>query len=222
VDSERPSFADYVRRTRVANRQSLEDVRRESGLRIAASYVNKIESDEIKPEDISLGKLLSLAKGLGVSADELLDVARGVVSRQVEVSEELLGDRTKRAELMKLVFLDIPDDCQLDSLASLLGLHSRRGISLRIHQRSDARAAALSKISQLVAELFPASARPAAPTSVFHPDAEVKAPLPDGVVLETPASILALTERPGFSLTELGDTSSSNPHTTQERKQRAS
>jgi hypothetical protein len=40
------------------------------------------------------------------------------------------------------MFLDVPKECQLDILASVAGIHTRRSLSARIHQKHGARVAA--------------------------------------------------------------------------------
>lgn len=56
----------------------------------------------------------------------------------VDLSPEIVAD----VELMVSMFLDIPRDCQLDTLASLAGVHQRRRLSAKIHERHEARAEA--------------------------------------------------------------------------------
>lgn len=69
------TLADYVRRIRLEKDLSLLDVYRQSGRRIAGSYVSRIENGLAK--NPSPEKLVALAKGLGVSEDELFAIARG-------------------------------------------------------------------------------------------------------------------------------------------------
>jgi transcriptional regulator with XRE-family HTH domain len=69
------SLADYVRRVRSEKRYSLPEVERRSGGLISNAYVSRIENGQAvnpTPE-----KLKALAKGLGVSEEEIFNVARG-------------------------------------------------------------------------------------------------------------------------------------------------
>jgi transcriptional regulator with XRE-family HTH domain len=69
------TLPDYVRRVRTEKRLSTVDVERQSGNRISDSYVTRIENGYVK--NVSPEKLKALAKGLGVSEDEIFAVARG-------------------------------------------------------------------------------------------------------------------------------------------------
>jgi transcriptional regulator with XRE-family HTH domain len=69
------SLADFVRRVRSEKGFSLSDVRRNSGLQIANSYVSRIENGEVT--NVTPEKLKALAKGLKVSEDEIFAIARG-------------------------------------------------------------------------------------------------------------------------------------------------
>lgn len=165
VDNRRvETLGDYVRRVRTEKGLSTTDVEtisRQGSLKgISDAYVTQIENGHVT--NVSPQKLAALARGLQISEEELFAVVRGKVPpvRSVEIAPEDLEDRAKRRELMALLFDDIPDDCQLDTLASMVGVHARRGISLRIHERSGARADALSKISQLISELLPTNTQP--------------------------------------------------------------
>lgn len=76
VNSERTeSLANYVKRVRADKGFSLADVRRNSGLEIANSYISRIENGEVT--NVTPQKLRALARGLGVSEDEIFAVARG-------------------------------------------------------------------------------------------------------------------------------------------------
>lgn len=50
------------------------------------------------------------------------------------------------------MFDDIPEECQLDVLASVAGIHTRRGLTARIHERHEARAYARNIIDEKVKE----------------------------------------------------------------------
>jgi transcriptional regulator with XRE-family HTH domain len=76
VDKQRPeSLADYVRRVRNEKRLSLSEVQRNSQDGINSSYVSRIENGLVT--NVTPEKLRALSKGLGVSEDEIFDVARG-------------------------------------------------------------------------------------------------------------------------------------------------
>lgn len=76
VDKQRPeSLADYVRRVRNEKRLSLSEIQRNSQNGINSSYVSRIENGLIR--NVTPEKLRALSRGLGVSEDEIFDVARG-------------------------------------------------------------------------------------------------------------------------------------------------
>lgn len=68
-------LADYVRRIRAEKKLSLNDVTRQSGNLISRGYISQIENRYIV--SVTANKLQALAKGLGVSEDEIFAVARG-------------------------------------------------------------------------------------------------------------------------------------------------
>lgn len=75
---ERETLADYVRRVRHAKRLTLHDVEKNSGGGITNSYTSRIENGYVT--NVTPEKLQALAKGLGVSEQEIFDVARGKVA----------------------------------------------------------------------------------------------------------------------------------------------
>lgn len=76
VNSKRiETLPDYVRRIRIEKRLSTVDVEKQSGNRISDSYVTRIENGYVK--NVSPEKLQALAKGLGVTEDEIFAVVRG-------------------------------------------------------------------------------------------------------------------------------------------------
>lgn len=76
VDSERmESLANFVKRKRAEKKFSLSDVRRNSGLQIANSYISRIENGEVT--NVTPEKLKALARGLQESEDVVFAVARG-------------------------------------------------------------------------------------------------------------------------------------------------
>src|ERR1044071_1375520 len=76
VDMQKPeSLAEFVRRVRNEKRLSLNDVQRQSGNKIANSYVSRIENGIVT--NVTPEKLKALAKGLQVSEEEIFAVVRG-------------------------------------------------------------------------------------------------------------------------------------------------
>lgn len=71
------AFGENIRRIRSDKGFSLRKVEMQSGGKITGAYVNQIENGLVAVEDISLGKLIGLAKGLQISVDELLSEAIG-------------------------------------------------------------------------------------------------------------------------------------------------
>jgi len=70
----RESLEDFVRRVRKEKGLSTPDIERISGGTITDGYVSQIENGYIK--NVSPEKLIALAKGLGVSEEEIFAVAR--------------------------------------------------------------------------------------------------------------------------------------------------
>lgn len=69
-------LALFVRRMRIEKRLSLNDVVRESGNKITNAYVSRIENGHVQSPSPPM--LVALAKGLGVSEDELFVLVRGI------------------------------------------------------------------------------------------------------------------------------------------------
>lgn len=67
-------------------------------------------------------------------------------------SQSELEARQKRRELLLWMFDDVPEECQLDILASVAGVHTRRSLSARIHERHEARASARNIIEEKFTE----------------------------------------------------------------------
>ena len=79
-------LADYVRRIRKEKGLSLKDVEEQSGRRISKGYISQIENRYyINP---TRDKLIALALGLGVTEDEIFDIARGKPAAEESGSEE--------------------------------------------------------------------------------------------------------------------------------------
>lgn len=91
------SLADYVRRVRAEKKLSTTDVERQSGNKISDSYVTRIENSYVK--NVSPEKLQALAKGLGVSEEEIFAIARGKSlgeSETVDAEMALFASRVKK------------------------------------------------------------------------------------------------------------------------------
>lgn len=89
VNAGRESLADYVRRLRGEKRLSLAEVSQLSGGHITRSHISRIENGELT--NIGLDKLRALAKGLGISEDEIFAVARGKsISGDLQLDESML------------------------------------------------------------------------------------------------------------------------------------
>jgi transcriptional regulator with XRE-family HTH domain len=110
----RESLADYVKRTRTGARLSLSDVERQSsrsGHKIAGSYVSRIENGVAR--NPSKDKLVSLAKGLGVSEEEVFAVARG----------KSLEEPSAREQKLLAYFRELPRERQEDFMRIIQTLH---------------------------------------------------------------------------------------------------
>lgn len=88
------SLAEYVQRVRNEKSLSLMDVSRRSGGLIANAHISRIENGLVKSAGVE--KLRALAKGLGVSEEEIFAVARGKVT-----SGDLAFDELRMLELYR-------------------------------------------------------------------------------------------------------------------------
>lgn len=70
-------LADFVRRARNEKGLSLRDVENKSGGAISKGYVGQIENRSVLGQSVTPQKLRALARGLGVSEDEVFAKARG-------------------------------------------------------------------------------------------------------------------------------------------------
>lgn len=68
-------FGEQIREIRERKGFALSKVEAQSNGGITGSYVNQIENGQKSADDISLGKLLGLAKGLQMPIEELLTIA---------------------------------------------------------------------------------------------------------------------------------------------------
>jgi transcriptional regulator with XRE-family HTH domain len=96
VEKERQpeSLAEYVQRVRNEKNLSLMDVSRRSGGLIANAHISRIENGLVKSAGVE--KLRALAKGLGISEEEIFAVARGKVT-----SGDLAFDELRMLELYR-------------------------------------------------------------------------------------------------------------------------
>lgn len=69
------NFGSYIRKVRDQKGFSLKKVEAQSGGTITGAYVNQIENNGMLIDDVSLGKLVGLAKGLQISIFELVATA---------------------------------------------------------------------------------------------------------------------------------------------------
>jgi transcriptional regulator with XRE-family HTH domain len=76
MPSETSGLSQYVRRVMKLKGLTQNDVERKSGGRITDGYVASITTN--RATNLSVDKLVALADGLGVDADELFHVARGL------------------------------------------------------------------------------------------------------------------------------------------------
>lgn len=90
------SLADFVRRVRSEKGFSLSDVRRNSGLQIANSYVSRIENGEVT--NVTPEKLKALAKGLQVSEDEIFAIVRGKPLNETEAVDAEMAHFASRVK----------------------------------------------------------------------------------------------------------------------------
>lgn len=133
------ALPDFIRRVRSEKGLSTADVEKNSGFTVTDGYVSHIENGRVK--NVSPEKLRALAKGLQISEDVIFAVARGEAgkARIPLTDEELSPELAANVELLVGMFLDIPRECQLDTLASLSGVWQRRAEHKRIHERHEER-----------------------------------------------------------------------------------
>jgi transcriptional regulator with XRE-family HTH domain len=94
VGTVQENLADFVRRIRNEKRLSTPDVERLSNFKITDGYVSRIENNGVK--NVSPEKLSALAKGLGVTEEEIFAVVRGRNPNEQSKTEErfrLLGKK---------------------------------------------------------------------------------------------------------------------------------
>lgn len=109
VDSSQPEkLHDYIRRVRADKGLSTADVEKKSGFTVTDGYVSHIENGRVK--NVSPEKLRALAKGLGVSEEEIFAVARGA---------KTVGDMPLDEVRMLQLYRELPPDRKDDVLAHL-------------------------------------------------------------------------------------------------------
>jgi transcriptional regulator with XRE-family HTH domain len=147
----REALADLVRARMDELHLKAPEVARRSGGLVSHGTVWNILN--LRVTDIKEESLRGLARGLGLPPETVFDCYYGAAE---------VGDaEQKRRELLLRMFDDIPEECQLDVLASLSGIHQRRSISAKIYERHEARAQALEELKQKVEEQPPDSGAPA-------------------------------------------------------------
>ncbi len=110
------SLADFVRRVRQEQSLSLVEVERRSGHSIGRTHINRIENGE--QTNPSPRKLQALARGLGVTEEELFAHARGAV----------LTEPAAREEKLLIKFRQLPENWQRDLMKILDVLHRQHAV----------------------------------------------------------------------------------------------
>jgi len=99
VRKKQETLSDFVKRIRIEKNLSLSNVHRRSGGQIAGSYVSRIENGYIL--NVTPKKLRALAKGLGVSEDQIFAIARGLEKESLGAEAELAALLQKFQTLKK-------------------------------------------------------------------------------------------------------------------------
>jgi transcriptional regulator with XRE-family HTH domain len=119
-------FSEFVRNTRIGKGLTTTDVQdrsRQGGAKgISESYVSQIENDYIR--NVSIEKMKALAKGLGLSDEEVFSAAKGVLPRVALIINDRLNF------LAEIVAAFSPD--QLNEFAPLLDVMVREGQRIAI------------------------------------------------------------------------------------------
>ena len=109
-------LGDFVRDARNAHGLSLTDVQRASHNTITAAYVSLIENGRV--ENPGVGKLRALARGLGLTEEELFAVARG----------GKLSEPDAQAKQLLTFYQQLPSERQTDLLRIARALHAAHGV----------------------------------------------------------------------------------------------
>jgi transcriptional regulator with XRE-family HTH domain len=99
------TLAENVKATRVEKGLSARDVQRNSGGRISDAYVLRIEYGQIT--NVSPEKLDALADGLGISADEVYRIARGLPPETAKDRLEIMAEAFDGRELTEQDWAEI-------------------------------------------------------------------------------------------------------------------
>lgn len=110
------SLPDYVRYVLKLKELTHEAVQARSGGRITHSYISKIVSGTAK--NLTVDKIVALARGLGVDEYELFNRAIGRMPRK---------DKDVRQLQAEIYLSHLPDERQDDALAYLQSLFKRYG-----------------------------------------------------------------------------------------------
>jgi transcriptional regulator with XRE-family HTH domain len=114
----RESLADYIQRIRNEKRLSLNEVVTKSGGLVSNAYVSKVENGVISSPSIK--KLRGIAKGLGITDEEILGVAQGApmegLNAKLEIISLKFGSLPKEKQSKAEPVIDALDR-YLDSLA---------------------------------------------------------------------------------------------------------
>lgn len=94
------TLAEFVQRIRREKRISLNEVVTRSGGQVSNAYVSKVENGLILK--VSVPKLRGLAKGLGITEEEIISVAQGNPMKGLSA----------RLEIISLKFGNLPKDKQ--------------------------------------------------------------------------------------------------------------
>jgi transcriptional regulator with XRE-family HTH domain len=124
VDQPAEDFADFIRRVRTEARLSTRDVAKASNGLISHGYVSQIENRQVLGQGVSPGRLVGLARGLGVSEDEVFAAARG---------RKLAKMAAKHVRLIGF-FDRLPDDRQNEALELIEVLSRRYGENANDHK----------------------------------------------------------------------------------------
>jgi transcriptional regulator with XRE-family HTH domain len=143
VRSGREAVAGYVEQELAGRGWSYGEVVRRSGgyIRSASTLVNVVNGNVQK---VSEDTLLGLATAFKVPRDFVFSLYHG---NPVAPGDER-GEYQRRRELLLWMFDDLPEECQLDVLASVAGVHERRSMAAKIHERHGARAEARNIIKE--------------------------------------------------------------------------
>lgn len=100
-----PTLAEFIKTERKKRKLSAVDIERNSGGAISDSYISRIENGEVT--NVSVEKLDALAKGLGVSDEDVYRAARGLPPVDPEDRLEMFAETFDGKELSKFDWLEI-------------------------------------------------------------------------------------------------------------------